>query len=81
LSRAGADQRVPTGRRLALIPAGASPHEVAAIVAALEQFARDTARATVADAPAEPDGWLLAARHEATAREREDLVRDPWINT
>jgi len=74
-------QRVPAGRRLALIPAGASAQEVAAIVAALEQFVRDTAPAAVAARSPEPDGWLLAARHDATAREPEDLVRDPWINT
>ncbi len=77
----GAELRVPAGRRLALIPAGACAQEVAAIVAALEQFARDTAPAAVYAGPAEPDGWLLAARHEATAREPREPVRDPWINT
>lgn len=44
-----------------------TPEEAAAVIAAIEQFLRDT---TVAVAPGvEPSGWLVQARREAVDRE------------
>jgi hypothetical protein len=44
-----------------------TPEEAAAVIAAIEQFLRDT---TVASAPEEkPSGWLRQARLEAVDRE------------
>jgi hypothetical protein len=59
-----------------LIAPSATHEEAAAIVAALERFARDFA-APAAAVPERPDPWLLAARREAVAR--EDTMS--WINT
>jgi hypothetical protein len=57
----------PVNRRpqLTLIAPSASPEEAAAVVAAVEQFMRDTAPPP---APQEipPNPWLRAARLEAT---------------
>jgi hypothetical protein len=54
----------------------ATPEEAAAMVAAIEQFLRDTAPAAAAAAadPA-PDPWLRAARLEAVGR---DPDAPPW---
>jgi hypothetical protein len=64
----------------ALEAQGASPEEAAAIIAAIERFARDTA-AAVAPPPAAADGWLRSGRLEAVG-ELEELGawRDwhPW---
>ncbi|WP_210491143.1 hypothetical protein [Patulibacter sp. SYSU D01012] len=49
------------------VPASATPHEAAAIVAAVESFLRDTTVAVVQEAPQE-SGWVRAARHEAVGR-------------
>ena len=48
------------------VPRSASPEEAAALIAAIEQFLRDTTAA----APAEPrlDGWTRAARLEGVRR-------------
>ncbi len=54
--------------QLELVAPGATPAEAAAVVAALEQFVRDTAPA-VAPAPPPVSGWLRAARREAVDRE------------
>jgi hypothetical protein len=53
--------------RLELHGSSASPEEAAAVVAAIEQFLRDTAPPT---APAEEpeSGWIRAARLEAVER-------------
>lgn len=48
------------------VPASATPHEAAAIVAAVESFLRDTTVAVV-EAPQE-SGWTRAARAEAVGR-------------
>jgi len=47
---------------------GPTPDEAAAMIAAIEQFLRDT---TVAPPPADekPSGWLRAARIEAVERD------------
>ncbi len=50
--------------RLTLLGTGATPEEAAAVVAAIEQFLRDTAP-PVAPAEPAPDPWLRAARLEA----------------
>jgi hypothetical protein len=54
--------------RLALLGSSATPEEAAAVVAAIEQFLRDTAPPLE---PAEPaaDPWLRAARLEAVGRD------------
>jgi hypothetical protein len=57
--------------RLELQGSSASPEEAAAVMAAVEQFLRDTAPPP---APADPPSpWLLAARLEAVEREPERL--------
>jgi len=54
--------------RLELHGAAASPEEAAAVVAAIEQFLRDTAPAPApAEEPENP--WIRAARVEAVERE------------
>ena len=56
--------------KLTLLGHSATPEEAAAVVAAIEQFMRDT---TPPAAPADPRpaGWLRAARLEAVDREPE----------
>jgi hypothetical protein len=56
--------------RLTLLGHSASPEEAAAVVAAIEQFLRDT---TPPAAPADPapPGWARAARLEAVGYEPE----------
>lgn len=49
------------------VPASASPEEAAALVAAVEQFLRETTVAVDGGA-AETDGWTRAARREAVGR-------------
>ena len=50
--------------RLKLEGSAASPEEAAAVIAAVEQFLRDTLPPAAPPAPA-PDPWLRAARLEA----------------
>lgn len=72
---------VPNRRpQFELIAPSASPEEAAAVVAALERFARATAPAA---APAREglDGWVRAARVEGVSPESETDLPDPWINT
>ncbi len=54
--------------KLTLVGHAASPEEAAAVIAAIEQFLRDT---TPPPAPVEdrPPGWLRAARLEGVGRE------------
>jgi hypothetical protein len=61
--------------RLELRGASATPEEAAAVMAAVEQFLRDT---TPPPAPADegPEPWLAATRLEAVDREP---LRDPWL--
>ena len=54
--------------RLELRGSSATPEEAAAVMAAVEQFLRDTAPPP-APAPDRPSGWLRAARVEAVDRE------------
>jgi hypothetical protein len=49
------------------VPAAASPEEAAAVVAAVEQFLRDTTVAVVVEEPRE-DAWTRTARAEAVSR-------------
>ena len=53
---------------LVLMGHSATPEEAAAVIAAVEQFMRDTAPA-VACAPEPVSGWLRAARVEAVERD------------
>ncbi len=50
--------------QLRLEGSSASPAEAAAVIAAVEQFMRDTLPPAAPPDPA-PDPWLRAARHEA----------------
>jgi hypothetical protein len=68
------------GRPIEVLVPAASPEEAAAIVAAVENFLRATAR-PAASVSCAPEGWLRAALLEAVERETNDDVRDPWINT
>jgi hypothetical protein len=54
--------------RLELRGSSATPEEAAAVMAAVEQFLRDTAP-PVADEPERPSRWVRAARLEAVDRE------------
>jgi hypothetical protein len=54
---------------LTIVAPNASPEEAAAVVAALEQFMRETAPAPVAAAPKRP-AWQQAALHEGVSREQ-----------
>ena len=47
-----------------------TPEEAAAVIAAIEQFLRDTAPAPAAESD-RPGGWLRAARLEAVDRTPE----------
>jgi hypothetical protein len=69
---------VPTVNRrpkLTLLGHSASPEEAAAVVAAIEQFMRDTAP-PVAPQEQRVGGWLRAARLEAVGY--EDDAAHPW---
>ncbi|MEA2282839.1 MAG: hypothetical protein QOK21_3446 [Solirubrobacteraceae bacterium] len=60
--------------RLELHGSSASPEEAAALMAAVEQFLRDTAPPPAPSEPA-PSPWIRTARLEAVDR---DPQRDPW---
>jgi len=60
---------------LTIVAPDASAEEAAAVVAALEQFMRETAP-TPAPAPPRPDPWQRAALHEGVAREPAEPL--PW---
>ena len=53
--------------RLELRGSSATPEETAAVIAAVEQFLRDTAPPPAEEAPVSP--WLQAARREAVDRD------------
>jgi hypothetical protein len=63
--------------KLTLVAPDASPEEAAAIVAALEQFMRDTAPTPVAPQQPTVSPWKRAALLEAT-RQAPDLPAPPW---
>jgi hypothetical protein len=54
--------------RLELQGSSATPEEAAAVMAAVEQFLRDTAPPPADNEP-EPSPWLQAARREAVDRQ------------
>ena len=54
--------------RLELRGASATPEEAAAVIAAVEQFLRDTVPPVVAE-PAKPSPWVLTALREGVERE------------
>jgi hypothetical protein len=60
--------------RLELRGSSASPEEAAAVMAAVEQFLRDTAPPPAPVEP-EPSPWVRTARLEAVER---DPQREPW---
>jgi hypothetical protein len=67
--------RVNRRPRLELRGGAASPEEAAAVMAAIEQFLRDTAPPP-APRGAPPNPWLRAARLEAVGREPDGP--SPW---
>jgi hypothetical protein len=60
--------------RLELHGSNASPEEAAAVMAAIEQFLRDTAPAPVLDEGG-PSPWVTTARIEGIERAP---AREPW---
>ena len=60
--------------RLELHGSSASPEEAAAVIAAIEQFLRDTVPPPAAEAP-RPSPWISAARLESVERAPG---REPW---
>ncbi len=60
--------------QVVLSGSSATPEEAAAVVAAVEQFMRDTLPPAAPPDPA-PDRWLRAALLEGVAREPD---ADPW---
>jgi hypothetical protein len=64
------------------MPAAPSPEEAAAIVAAVERFLRDHARAPGSATGAGEDPWRRAALLEGVRREPVGSSEPhPWINT
>ena len=61
--------------KLELRGSSATPEEAAAVIAAVEQFLRDTAPPAAPPEPEEPSPWLRTARLEAVEREPQ---RDVW---
>jgi hypothetical protein len=61
--------------KLSIVAPGASPEEAAAVVAALEQFMRETAPPPVTPAPAR-NPWQRAALYEGVDRQPQDPA--PW---
>jgi hypothetical protein len=61
--------------KLTLLGHSASPEEAAAVVAAIEQFMRDTAPPR-APRDEQPPAWLRAARLEAVGYEAD--AAHPW---
>jgi hypothetical protein len=61
--------------KLTLLGHTATPEEAAAVVAAIEQFMRETAPPLAPAAEREP-GWVAAARLEAVGRESDAAY--PW---
>jgi len=68
--------------RLELHGSAATPEEAAAVIAAVEQFLRDTAP-PVATAPAGPPPWQRAALLEGVGREPDEPSTwgsgHPWV--
>jgi hypothetical protein len=61
--------------KLTLLGHSASPHEAAAVIAAVEQFLRDTVPPTAPAAPAR-NAWARAALLEGVGREPDEP--SPW---
>ena len=61
--------------RLELHGSSATPEEAAAVIAAIEQFLRDTAPPPAAVEPS-PSPWVAAARVEGVER---TPAREPWV--
>ena len=62
--------------KLTIVAPGASPEEAAAVVAALEQFMRQTAPPPVPPDP-RPNAWKQAALTEGVRRAPEPPL--PWV--
>jgi hypothetical protein len=63
--------------KLTIVAPDASPEEAAAVVAAVEQFMRDTAPPPAPPAPAR-NPWVRAARLEAVGIEPAGGDDHPW---
>jgi hypothetical protein len=62
--------------RLELVAPSASPQEAAAVIAAVEQFMRDTSPPLVADPSPTPNPWTQAALLEGVTR--HPVRFSPW---
>lgn len=62
--------------QMRIVAPAATPEETAAIVAALEQFMRDTAPPVAQPPPAAPSPWARAALLEGTGHAPGE--RRPW---
>jgi hypothetical protein len=62
--------------KLTIVAPNASPEEAAAVVAALEQFMRETAPAAAAQPP-QRNPWQQAALQEGVRREPQAPL--PWL--
>jgi hypothetical protein len=72
--RAGTLGRMNRRPRLKLHGSSATPEEAAAVIAAIEQFLRDTAPPR-AEKDVAPSPWVATARLEGVQR---DPAREPW---
>ena len=61
--------------RLELHGSSASPEEAAAVIAAIEQFLRDTAPPLAPEVSERPSPWVSTARVEGVERAP---AREPW---
>lgn len=63
--------------KLQIVAPNASPEEAAAVVAALEQFMRETAPVLVEPSPEPESAWLRDALAEGVMRQPGELP--PWL--
>jgi hypothetical protein len=73
--RAGTLRNMNRRPRLELHGSSATPEEAAAVIAAIEQFLRDTAP-PLAAVESGPGPWVSAARLEGVERAP---AREPWV--
>ncbi len=72
---------MPHSTPTATIAGSVTPEEAAAIAAALERFAHETAPPPAVGPGEAPEGWARAAMLEGVARENDADFAHPWINT
>ena len=78
-NRRGHNGRVHEDGRVRILSPSPSEEETAAIVAAVQRFARATAPQP-APTPARANPWRRAALLEGVTRDAPTDLREPWIN-